>query len=77
MNIQTIILSGYTARTQCSGSLMLGTAGSYGNEQLSILRKPDWEGLNIRAIFHPCGAELLVPEDGILSVPWEATVQTY
>ena len=76
MNVQTIILSGYTARTERSGSLILGTAGSYGNEQLAILRKPDWEGLNIRVVFNPCGVELLVPEDGILSVPWEATAQT-
>ena len=73
MKHQTILLSGYSARTERAGPLMLGTAGSYGNEQLQIRRGNGWEALNVRVVFHPCGAELLVPEDGILTVPWEAT----
>ena len=68
MKHQTILLSGYSARTKRAGPLMLGTAGSYGNERLQIQRGDGWEDLNVRVVFHPCGAELLVPEDGILTV---------
>lgn len=75
MKTNTIILTGYSARTERAGPLMLGTAGSYGNEQLQIRRGDGWEDLNVRVVFHPCGAELLVPEDGILEVPWEATAR--
>lgn len=75
MKTNTITLTGYMARTERAGPLILGTSGSYGNEQLRVQRGAGWEGLNIRVVFHPCGAELLVPEDGTLEVPWEATAR--
>lgn len=57
--------------------LYLGTKDSYGTEHLQILPGPDWEGLTITATFvTPAGStQVLVPGDGLLTVPPEATAQ--
>lgn len=73
MNIHKIELSGYTARVAGCKPLCLGTAGSRGNETLQIVLGDGWQGLSVQAVFHPAGVACLVPEDGLLAVPWEAT----
>lgn len=73
MNIHKIELSGYTARVAGCEPLCLGTAGSRGNETLQIVLGDGWQGLSVQAVFHPAGVACLVPEDGLLAVPWEAT----
>ena len=73
MNIHKIELSGYTARVAGCEPLCLGTAGSRGKEALQIILGDGWQGLSIQAVFHPAGVGRLVPEDGLLAVPWEAT----
>lgn len=72
MNIHKIELSGYTARVAGCEPLCLGTAGSRGNETLQIVLGDGWQGLSVQAVFHPAGVACLVPEDGLLAVPWEA-----
>lgn len=55
--------------------LRLGTWDSYGIEQLQIIPGPEWEGLVITATFVTPAARtvVLVPENGVLAVPQEAT----
>lgn len=57
--------------------LKLGTAGSYGTEQLEIHPKADWEGLAVTVTFHPPGGgepvRMLAGPDGLVTVPPEAT----
>lgn len=66
MKANTTTSTGYTARTECAGPLSLGTSGDCGNEHLRVQRGAGREGLNICVVFHPFGAELLVPENFIL-----------
>ena len=73
MNIHKIELSDYTARVAGCEPLCLGTAGSRGNETLQIVLGDEWQGLSVQAVFHPAGVACLVPEGGLLAVPWEAT----
>lgn len=65
-------LERYQASTP-GGVLHLGTAESQGNEQLHITLGDGWQGLSVRAIFRPCKVSRVVPEDGVVAVPWEAT----
>ena len=74
--MKKIQLIGYTAQLKEELQLHLGTDGSYGIEQLQIEPGTGWEALVITATFHsPGGAavQMLVPEDGVLDVPPEAT----
>lgn len=75
--MQTIQLNGYTAAAP-QPLLRLGTRDSYGTEQLQILPGEDWQGLAVTATFvTPEGAtRMVVPEDGVLHVPPEATACT-
>lgn len=78
MNVHQITLSGYTASAgtdaNCVSGLYLGTAGSYGVEQLDVVQSAGWENLSVTAIFQPCGVKITVPaEGGTIDVPWEAT----
>ena len=73
MNTHTIELAGYRAKAPDWPALYLGTAGSYGNEQLAVTLGKGWEGLTVTATFQPTGVTVLVPGDGTLDVPWEAT----
>lgn len=72
--MQTIQLNGYTAVAR-EPLLRLGTRDSYGTEQLQILPGEDWQGLVITATFvtPDSATRMVVPGDGVLNVPPEAT----
>ena len=76
-----IVLKGYGAYfpTTPSKMLCLGTAESYGIEQLNIIPGAGWEGLVIKATFHPASSEpvvMVVGENGgVIDVPPEATAK--
>ena len=70
-----IELTRYQARTPAASPLNLGTAGSMGNEQMHVTIGEGWEGLVVRAVFRPCKVSRMVPEDGVVEVPWEATAR--
>lgn len=68
--MQEIKLKGYTA---APGYLHLGTQDSYGIETLHV---EGWDGMTVTVTFHTPGGqaiEMLVPADGIVQVPPEAT----
>lgn len=77
MNVHELTLQNYTAASGCPSAcqpiLYLGTAGSYGNEQLAVTLGKGWDGLTVTATFQPAGVTVLVPGDGTFDVPWEAT----
>ena len=73
MNIHSIDLIGYYARTCGSSVIYLGTAGSHGNEQLQVTQGKGWEGLTVQVVFHPSKVAVQLPANGLLDVPWEAT----
>ena len=73
MKLHKIELTGYCAKSPEGPALYLGTAGSYGNEQLAVTLGNGWDGLAVTATFQPTGVTVLVPVDGTLDVPWEAT----
>lgn len=73
MKLHKIELTGYCAKSPEGPALYLGTAGSYGNEQLAVTLGKGWDGLTVTATFQPAGVTVLVPADGTLDVPWEAT----
>ena len=75
MNTHSIELDGYYARSRGSSTIYLGTAGSHGNEQLQVTQGKGWEGLTVQVVFHPSKVAVLLPVDGLLDVPWEATAQ--
>lgn len=76
-----IILKGYGAfmPTTPSKMLCLGTAESYGIEQLNIIPGAGWEELVIKATFHPASSEPVVvvvgENGGVIDVPPEATAK--
>lgn len=57
--------------------IQLGTAESYGVEQIAVVAGAGWDGLDIVAVYHPPKAaepvRVLVPSDGLSGVPPEAT----
>ena len=73
MKLHKIELTGYCAKSPEWPALYLGTAGSYGNEQLAVTLGKGWDGLTVTATFQPAGVTVLVSADGALDVPWEAT----
>ena len=73
MWIHDVKLEKYQALVPGGGPLRLGTSESQGNEQLRITLGDGWEGLTVRVIFRPCKITKMVPEDGMVDVPWEAT----
>ena len=73
MNIHVIELTGYCAKSPDWPAVYLGTAGSYGNESFAVTLGEGWEGLTVTATFQPAGVTALVPDGGVLDVPWEAT----
>ena len=78
MNVHELTLQNYTAASGCPSAcqpiLYLGTAGSYGNEQINVVLGEGWQGLTVKAVFQPCGVAVVVPDGGgVISVPWEAT----
>lgn len=79
MAITKVYLTQYSASVDDSPVLLLGTKDSYGNEQLQIIRSPEWEDLIITATFAagdtPLVSPVLVPEDGLIDVPAGATAE--
>lgn len=77
MNVHELTLQNYSAASGCPSAcqpmLYLGTAGSYGNEQINVVLGEGWQGLTVKAVFQPAGVTVLVPGDGTFDVPWEAT----
>lgn len=78
MNVHELTLQNYTAGggcpSACQPMLYLGTAGSYGNEQINVVLGEGWQGLTVKAVFQPSGVPVVVPDGGgVISVPWEAT----
>lgn len=55
LKLHKIELTGYCAKSPEGQALYLGTAGSYGNEQLAVTLGKDWEGLTVTATFQPAG----------------------
>lgn len=78
MNVHELTLQNYIAASGCPSAcqpiLYLGTAGSYGNEQINVVLGEGWQGLTVKAVFQPSGVPVVVPDGGgVISVPWEAT----
>lgn len=75
--VQEIYLDDYVAAVPGKHYLMLGTKDSYGLESLQIIPGPMWAGLIIIATFvtPEKSIQVLVPEDGRIDVPQEATAQ--
>ena len=78
MNVHELTLQNYSASSGCHSAcpptLYLGTAGSYGNEQINVVLGEGWQGLTVKAVFQPSGVPVVVPDGGgVISVPWEAT----
>lgn len=78
MNVHELTLQNYAAGggcpSACQPMLYLGTAGSYGNEQINVVLGEGWQGLTVKAVFQPSGVPVVVPDGGgVISVPWEAT----
>ena len=78
MNVHELTLQNYSASSGCPSAcqptLYLGTAGSYGNEQINVVLGEGWQGLTVKAVFQPCGVAVVIPNGGgVISVPWEAT----
>lgn len=75
MIMHEITLDGYAA--QCAEQpIRLGTAGSYGVETLSVMRKGEWVDYDIIVAFHPPKGEsvqIRLESDNAVSVPAEAT----
>ena len=51
--MHVIKLNGYNATTENGEKLELGTFDSYGEEQLQIVKAPDWVNLSVIATFNP------------------------
>ena len=70
-----VYLDGYTASVPGSRVLQLGTYDSYGIEQMHITPGNGWDGMTIKAIFvtPQKSTPVVVPLDGIIDVPPEAT----
>ena len=71
MIMHKITLDGYAA--QCAEQpIRLGTAGSYGVETLSVMRKGEWVDYDIIVAFHPPKGEsvqIRLESDNAVSVP--------
>ena len=79
--MHVIKLNGYNATTENGEKLELGTFDSYGEEQLQIVKAPDWVNLSVIATFNPPNKKpVQVAVDsvtGVIKVPKEATADLY
>ena len=79
--MHVIKLNGYNATTENGEKLELGTFDSYGEEQLKIVKAPDWENLSVIATFNPPNkkpVQVVVDSvTGVIKVPKEATADLY
>lgn len=72
INITEITLDGYSAMPKL---ITLGTAGSYGTEQLHFLFGSAWANLDAAVTFHPPRGDPVqrrLPSTGLIDVPAEA-----
>lgn len=79
--MHVIKLDGYNATVENGEKLELGTFDSYGEEQLQIIKAPDWENLSVIATFNPPYKKpvqaVVDSVTGIIQVPKEATADSY
>lgn len=79
--MHVIKLDGYNATVENGEKLELGTFDSYGEEQLQIVKAPDWENLSVIATFNPPYKKpvqaVVDSVTGIIQVPKEATADSY
>lgn len=76
-----IRLDGYNATVDNGEKLELGTFDSYGEEQLQIVKAPDWENLSAIATFNPPNKKpvqvVIDSVTSVIKVPKEATADLY
>lgn len=79
--MHVIKLDGYNAAVENGEKLELGTFDSYGEEQLQIVKAPDWENLSVIATFNPPYKKpvqaVVDSVTGVIKVPKEATADSY
>lgn len=79
--MHVIKLDGYNATVENGEKLELGTFDSYGEEQLQIVKAPDWENLSVIATFNPPYKKpvqaVANSVTGVIKVPKEATADSY
>ena len=79
--MRIIKLDGYNATVDNGKKLELGTFDSYGEEQLQIVKAPDWENLSVIATFNPPNKKpvqaVVDSVTGVIKVPKEATADLY
>jgi hypothetical protein len=79
--VHVIKLDGYNATTENGEKLELGTFDSFGEEQLQIVKAPDWVNLSVIATFNPPNRKpvqaVVDSVTGVIKVPKEATAGWY
>ena len=79
--MHVIKLNCYNATTENGEKLELGTFDSYGEEQLQIVKSPDWENLSVIVTFNPPNKKpvqvVVDSSTGVIKVPKEATADLY
>lgn len=79
--MHVIKLDGYNATVDNGEKLELGTFDSYGEEQLQIVKAPNWGNLSVIATFNPPYKKpvqaVVDPVTGVIKVPKEATAGSY
>ena len=79
--MHVIKLDGYNATVDNGEKLELGTFDSYGEEQLQIVKAPNWENLSVIATFNPPYKKpvqaVVDSVTGVIKVPKEATADSY
>lgn len=79
--MHVIKLDGYNATVENGEKLELGTFDSFGEEQLQIVKAPDWVNLSVIATFNPPNRKpvqaVVDSVTGVIKVPKEATAGWY
>lgn len=79
--MHVIKLDGYNATVENGEKLELGTFDSHGEEQLQVVKAPDWENLSVIATFNPPYKKpvqaVVDSVTGVIKVPKEATADSY
>lgn len=79
--MHVIKLDGYNATTENGEKLELGTFDSFGEEQLQIVKAPDWANLSVIATFNPPNRKpvqaVVDSVTGVIKVPKEAIMMRW
>lgn len=79
--MHVIKLDGYNATVENGEKLELGTFDSFGEEQLQIVKAPNWANLSVIATFNPPNRKpvqaVVDSVTGVIKVPKEATAGWY